>query len=114
MHATAAPPGGEVSFPNEALDCGVWPDGAVHSGDYVINTAYVTCATMHPWIKAVAGIQMLGDQEVSQSKTCYAAYGCHVDVNVPYLPNKLWGASASGYINGWRGYYTTGMVPAQN
>jgi len=48
VHANAAPPGVEVYFPNEALDCGVWPDGPVHSGDYVINTAYVTCATIHP------------------------------------------------------------------
>lgn len=113
VHAAAALPGGGVSFPNEALDCGVWPDGPVHSGAYVINTAYVTCATVHPWIRVVAGIQMSGASEVSRSKTCYAVSSCHVDVSVPYQTNKLWAASVSGYINGWQGYYTTGMVPVQ-
>ena len=68
VHAAEIPPGVEVYFPNEALDCGVWPDGPVHSGDYVINTAHVTCATKHPWITVVAGIQMSGAQEVSRSK----------------------------------------------
>ncbi|MEL7637163.1 MAG: hypothetical protein AAGU03_05355 [Anaerolineaceae bacterium] len=114
VHAAEIPTGVEVYFPNEALDCGVWPDGPVRSGGYVVNTAYVTCATAHPWIKVVAGIQMSGGQEISQSKTCYAAYSCYVDVSVPYVPNKLWAASVSGYINGWQGYYTTGFVPAQN
>ena len=114
VHAIETLPDSRVSFPNEALDCGVWPDGPVHSGDYVINTAHVACATKHPWITVVAGIQMTGAQEVSRPKTCYAATSCQVDVSVPYLPNKLWAASVSGYINGWQGYYTTGMVPAQN
>ena len=40
VHAAEIPPGVEVYFPNEALDCGVWPDRfytLARLGERIIN-----------------------------------------------------------------------------
>jgi len=98
--------------PDVYLDCGIWVTDPTYMNGYVWTTGQISCATVHPNLKAVTQLwDLTGGRTTSLEHNCQNTSFCTATVKLAYAPRRNWKSAISGYQGSyWNAYWQSDEV----